>query len=80
MESDLEKPPVRGRKWTRDRLALFFIIGFFILILYPLLYIGMGLMTTGEVLDLQKSISSVMGPFAGSIVGYYYGKRTRASS
>ena len=56
-------------------LALIFLGGFFMLILYPYLALTQGLILAQEVIDIQKGVSSSLGPIAGSIVGYYYGTR-----
>ena len=58
-------------------LALLFIVGFFVLILLPYSALSQGWISVQEVIDIQKSVSSSLGPLVGSIIGYYYGTRRK---
>ena len=56
-------------------LGIIFLIGFFLLLWFPLWYLHKGIITVTEAINIQKGIASTFGPLAGSIIGFYYGAR-----
>ena len=64
--------PEQAREEAAKYLAFLFGGGFLFLIFVPYLHLFLGMITSVEVMDIQKNISSILGGIIGSVIGYYY--------
>ncbi len=62
-------------KVTRAFLAIVTVVGYFLLLMAPILGLAFGRISESDAVDMLKTIAAVVGGPAGLVIGFYFSER-----